>query len=568
MLLNLRLEPDVPLRRIEEPNIEEGEIFESDEEKREKQEEENEFIEYYDIPQERKDIFILTKGVPIPPLLKEETQEKAKDYREKYHDSPEHNWLQKFMKNTNYSIIDNEGEGDCLFATIRDAFSSISQQTSVHKLRKKLSEEATDNIFMNYKEQYDMYNASILSDTNKIKELEAQYQSIKQKFANTIDRNEQKVLSENAKKIKAEHDKLVEEKKVSAQILKEFKFMKGVDTLEKFKTKIKHCDFWADTWAISTLERILNIKFILLSSESYKNGDISNVLQCGQLNDIILQNKGIFNPEFYIIVDHTGNHYKTIGYKKKMIFKFSEIPYDIKKMVTDKCLEKNAGPFDLIPDFQKLKTGKKKGGGDENFEELTEAKLRGLYDDDIEFVFYHKSLNKIPGKGPGEKIPNNIIKEYNDLAIIPEWRKKLDNFWVAPFVLDGIEWQSVENYYQASKFKKVNPQFYLSLSLKSGTDISRDPILAKGAGSKSGKYKGKLLRPIEVQIDPDFYGPRHKKELQDALYAKFTRKENEDLKELLLATKDAKLTHYLRGKEPKICNELMLVRHKIKQKEM
>ena len=69
------------------------------------------------------------------------------------------------MKNNNYSIIDTEGGGDCLFATIRDAFSSIAQQTSVNKLRKKLSTEVTEAIFLNYKEHYDMYNASILSDT-------------------------------------------------------------------------------------------------------------------------------------------------------------------------------------------------------------------------------------------------------------------------------------------------------------------------------------------------------------------------------------------------------------------
>jgi predicted NAD-dependent protein-ADP-ribosyltransferase YbiA (DUF1768 family) len=568
MLHNLRLEPDVPLRRTEAPEVEEGEIFEDEEEKKEREEEEKEFIEYNDIPEERKDIFVLTKGVPIPPLLKEETQEKAKDYREKYHDSPEHNWLQKFMKNTNYSIIDNEGEGDCLFATIRDAFSSISQQTSVHKLRKKLSEEATDNIFLNYKEQYDMYNASILSDTNKIKELEAQYQNIKQKFSNTIDRNEQKVLSENAKKIKAEHDKLVEEKKVSAQILKEYKFMKGIDTLEKFKTKIKHCDFWADTWAISTLERILNIKFILLSSEAYRNGDISNVLQCGQLNDSILQNKGIFNPEFYIIVEHTGNHYKTIGYKKKMIFKFSEIPYDIKKMVTDKCLEKNAGPFDLIPDFQKFKASHKKNIIKEaQYEDLSESKLRGLYDDNQLLVFYSSSNDKpLPGKGTGEKIPNDKLKEFTELASIKQWRKKLDNFWITPFTLDNHKWASVEHYYQASKFKKNNPQFYLSFSLDSGTDLSKDPEMAKAAGSKSGKLKKELLRPSQVEIDPDFFGERYKKEMYAAQYAKFTQ--NEDLKKMLLATNDAKLAHYVRGKPAETYDDLMLIRDKIKRNEL
>jgi hypothetical protein len=66
--------------------------------------------------------------------------------------------------------------------------------------------------------------------------------------------------------------------------------MKGVDTLDKFKKKIKSCEFWGETWAISTLERILNIKFINLSEEAYKSHDTNNVLNCGQLNDTILEN--------------------------------------------------------------------------------------------------------------------------------------------------------------------------------------------------------------------------------------------------------------------------------------
>ena len=565
LLNRLKMKPDVPLRRI---NKEEGEMTESSDEEKEEEEVDIEYNEYYEIPEERKDIFIITKGIPIPPQLQEETQKMAKDYREKYHQAPSDTWIEKFLMNKNYSIVDNEGGGDCLFATIRDAFSSIAQQTSTNKLRKKLSDEATETIFLLYKEHYDMYNASILADTNKIKELENEYILLKQKFASIIDRNEQKIISEAAKKVKAEHDKLIGEKKVTTQILKEYKFMKGIDTLEKFKSKIRKCDFWADTWAISTLERILNIKLILLSSENYKSGDIKNVLQCGQLNDSILENKGIFTPEFYIIVDHTGDHYKLVSYKKKMIYKFSEIPYDIKKLVADKCLEANAGPFAIIPDFKKFKASLKKTVMKEaQYEDLSESKLRGLYDDDIVLLFYSKSNDKpLPGKGAGEKIPNEKLKDFSELATIPQWRKKLSNFWIQPFTLDNHKWASVEHYYQGSKFKKNNPEFYLSFSLDSGTELSKNAELAKAAGGKSGKLKGELLRPVEVEIDPDFFSKRHKQEMYAAQYAKFTQ--NEELKQLLLAKNNAKLSHHSRGSPPILFEDLMLIRDKIKRNEI
>ena len=569
MLAKLRLEPDVPIKRHTK-KVAETEYQEDDEDEDDEDDEEenvNQRQRHYEIPEERKDIFVLTRGVPIPPELKEETHKKAKDYKDKYHESPTDNWVEKFMKNNNYSIIDNEGGGDCLFATIRDAFSSIAQQTSVNKIRKKLSAEVTEAIFLNYKEHYDMYNNALIKDTNDIKMLETEYITLQTRFTEVIDRNEKKLISEQAKKVKAQHDRLVEEKKTTSKIVNEYKFMKGIDTLEKFKSKIKSCDFWADTWALSTLERILNIKFIILSSEYYKSGDTKNVLQCGQLNDSILENKGIFTPEFYIIIDYTGTHYKVISYKKKLIFKFKEIPYDIKKMIAEKCLEKNSGPFALIPDFKKFKANLKKVVVKEtDYDELSESKLRGLYDDEIVFLFYAKSNNKpIPGKGAGEKIPNDKLKDFTELASIPEWRKKLSNFWVQPFSFDNHNWASVEHYYQASKFKKTHPEFYLSFSLDSGTDLSKDPALAKAAGGKSGKLKGQLLRPIEVSIDPDFFGKRHSKEMYDAQYAKFTQ--NEDLKKLLLATGEAKLTQQTRGAPPVVFDNLMLIRDKIKRSE-
>ena len=570
MLNKLKMKPDVPLRRVEKgkKGAEENKT-DAEESEEEEEEEEAKYMEHYDIPEVRKDIFILTKGVLIPPQLKEESHKAAKDIKEKYHESPSDNWLEKFMKNNNYVITDNEGGGDCLFATVRDAFSSIAQQTSVNKIRTKLSAEADEAIFTGYKDHYDMYNTSILSDTNKIKELEAEYIVLRQKFASLIDRNEQKILSENAKSVKKEHDKLVQEKKVTSDMLKEYRFMKGIDTLEKFKKKIRTCEFWAETWAISTLERILNIKFIILSSEAYKAGDIKNVLRCGQLNDKKLENEGVFNPEFYIMVDYTGSHYKSVGYKNKMIFKFKEIPYDIKKLVIDKCMETNAGPFELIPDFQQFKTTHKKPTNETvepAYDDLSESKLRGLYDDEVSFVFYTKSNDKpLPGKGAGEKISNDMLSEFKELATIPQWRKKLDNLWLQPFTLDNHKWASVEHYYQGSKFKKTNPEFYLGFSLDSNTERSKDPLLAKAAGGKTGKLKNQLLRPIEVEVDPDFFGKRHKQEMYAAQYAKFTQ--NEELKRLLLATNKAKLSYHSKGSPPVIYDDLMLIRDKIRRSE-
>jgi hypothetical protein len=566
-LNNLRLVPDKPLRRIAS---EEGEITDSDEsEKEEEGPFEKEYNEFYEIPEERKDIFVITKGVPLPPLLKEENSKQAKEYRDKYKESRDDTWVSKFMKNKNYNLIDNEGGGDCLFATIRDGFSSIAQHTSVNKLRKKLSNEASEKIFLNYKEQYDMYSASLVKDTQEIKQLEAEYLMLKERFINVIDRNEQKLISSEAKKIKEKHDRLVHEKKITTQILSEYKFMKGIEKLEDFKRKIRHCDFWADIWAISTMERILNIKFIIMSSEIYKSGDIKNVLQCGHLNDENLIQRGRFTPEYYIIIDHTGQHYKLISYKKKLILKFSEIPYDIKKMIVEKCLEQNAGPFSIIPDFNKFKAGLKRVEIKEaQYDDFSESKLRGLYDDNIVLQFYSKSIDKpLPGKGSGEKIPQERLKEFSELATIPQWRKKLSNFWIQPFSLDNHQWASVEHYYQGSKYKKTYPDFYLSFSLDSGTDLSKDASMAKGAGGKTGKYKGELLRPIQIdKADSDFFGARHKREMYAAQYAKFTQ--NQDLKQMLLATNEAKLVHFVRGKEPILFDELMLIRDKIRRNDI
>ena len=573
MLENERLVPKEPLPEseiIEEEGEEEEEEGQEEEEGEEEQEEEEE-EEVVEIPQIRKDIFVLIEGISIPKPLKEETKTDAD--REKYNylneklDETSTLWIQKFMKNDKYYIVDNEGGGECFFATIRDAFVQIAQHTTVQKIRNKLANEASENVFLQYKEIYDNIRDSIMKATIESKELKIQYDKMKDICNSTIDRNEKIKCIENAKAIKAKFDSVIRDKSLSNELLKEYKIMKDIDTLEKFKKLIKTCNFWADTWAVSTLERILNIKFILMSKEYYDNNDLANVLNCGQLNDVILENRGEFKPDYYIIVEYTGSHYKLIGYKKKQIFKFKEIPYDIKKLVVDKCLERNSGAFSIIPDFIRFKEqlhGNNLEISSSNFEELSDVKIKGYYDDNIVFIFYDKSASKpLPGKGVGEKIDNKDIMLFSELANIKDWRRKLDDEWVgSSFMLGNHKWNSVTHYYQASKFKKNNPEFYLTFSLESNTEISKNVEKAKAAGSKNGKYKGELLRPKEVLIDEDFYGARNETELYEAQFAKFSQ--NEDLKHLLIETKNAKLMLYLHRKEPKLAENLINIREKLK----
>ena len=143
MLERLRMKPE----EKREPNKYEGSRGDDSDDKDSDDEKDNDAnvgsLEYK-IPSGRSDIFILTSGFHVPELLQEETKAESKNIIEKYKQSKDDDWIQKFMKNKYYSLTDNEGGGDCFFSTIRDAFSNIGQQTTVAKLREKLSADATE----------------------------------------------------------------------------------------------------------------------------------------------------------------------------------------------------------------------------------------------------------------------------------------------------------------------------------------------------------------------------------------------------------------------------------------
>jgi hypothetical protein len=308
---------------------------------------------------------------------------------------------------------------------------------------------------------------------------------------------------------------------------------------------------------------------------------MGGVLQCGQLNDRILEDQGTFEPDFYIMAEHTGMHYKLITYKGEALLTFQEIPYDIKVMVVEKCMERNAGPYYLIPQFRTFREDELGIKGVEEDQAVKDhasvpaaasmaslssphASHAPLYNDAIVFQFYSKSMDKpLPGTGSGETIERADIPKFAELAKeTPQWRKMLSNVWEPPgddrvkplFELDGHRWRTLDHYLQGSKFRKENPKHYLQFSLDSDSDLSKSPALLN---ANDDKYK-------DIKPDADF-GAREEKEREDAQHAKYSQ--NSYLADMLLHTRNAKLVQFRRGKPPITCNELMRVRHRLQQEK-
>jgi predicted NAD-dependent protein-ADP-ribosyltransferase YbiA (DUF1768 family) len=508
-----------------------------------------------------------TMVIPLNSIsIPEQSLAQSKKERASYQQDKKEPWIRTFLKNPNIGEVDNEGGGHCLFAVIRDAYATRGINVSIQELREKLSNYATQDQYQYYRGQYEMYRDAVKEQTAKMKSFNKQNEQLRKTLKTVSSRDQQLKLVEESQKVKESYEQAKENKKFSEELGSEFSFMKNVLSLEDFKQAIKEPSYWADAWAISALERILNIKLILFSEESYESGDMSNVLLCGESAEGEGE-EDPYDPKEYIMTYYTGNHYVLITYYEHGLLDFSQVPYDVKLLIVNKCMEKLAGPYYNIKAFRifQEKIGVKQSEPvlDEVIEDIhsTENNIRK----DIVFQFYANSSDKKkPGMGIGEKIPKEDIMRFSGLNNIKDWRKKLDNSWEQAFELDGHKWKSVEHYYNASKFLKNNPDFYLKFSLDSNSDISKDVAKAIAAGSNSGKLGKEVVRPKEINMDEDFYieignnRSRAKKELQRAIEAKMTQ--NKDLQKMLLETKDASLQQFIRGKEPRVAEELMKVR--------
>ena len=197
------------------------------------------------------------------------------------------NEYSNIMKTTSstYKIFENEGAGECFFASVRDGLKNTkSKGVTVSAMRSELSKKATEEVFRNLKD-------------------------------------------------------------IESQLPEDYDFIKNISTLEEFKDYILTPSYWADEWAISTIEKIYNIKVVILSK-------VTETIECGYGYEDL-----VFKPDNYLFMEYTDNpkHYRIVEVNGKRDISFDEIPVEVKIEIINKCMEKDSGAYYSIEDFKNMK---------------------------------------------------------------------------------------------------------------------------------------------------------------------------------------------------------------------
>lgn len=158
--------------------------------------------------------------------------------------------------------------------------------------------------------------------------------------------------------------------------------------------------------------------------------------------------------------------------------------------------------------------------------------------------FYSGSADRPPGEGVHERVADP--SRYAALARTPHWRRRLSNFWVADFPLDGRTFRTVEHAFQAAKIALVDPALAATFALESQTELARGDGLA---ARKQRKLV--LLSPAQLAR----WDAQKHAVMVAAMRAKFAA--HADLRDTLRATGEAELWHGTgRGQAPTRIHDL------------
>ena len=479
-------------------------------------------------------------------------------------------WIQKFMRNAGYGLVDNEAGGDCLFAAVRQGLESVGVVVSVSDMREMLASAATQTLFEEYEAVYVAAKAQYDSTAASVKFLAKESQKLRGRMRGAS-RAAQFALVEQAEGVTARLAEEKSEKVAAAELLEEFAFMKGITTLEALRAVIQTPSYWGDTWAVSTLERLLKIKLVIFSGDAFRAADIDNVLLCGHNNDNTLEREGKFEPRFYILLSLGGGgaasmHYELITYDERRAFTYNQLPYRVRHLILTKCLERQAGPYALIPDFRDAAAGVVPHSPASPDPNRSRSPRRNAV-----FQIYGRSSGRPrPGEGAGESLGNSDPASWSRLTAIKDWRRHLaddgppvrdieKSGCAGGFELDGRKWATVRHYALAARYENTNPEFAAKFSYGLGKDnkLGRDVDVAERVASRRKPRRGDPSAP-----DPDPGADSQEKAAEDRARSKKFQAGTE-ARAALIATGNADIRLYRRGAPPVPATGLMALRASI-----
>jgi predicted NAD-dependent protein-ADP-ribosyltransferase YbiA (DUF1768 family) len=528
------------------------EVEKKEDDKKEKEEEQKDNIRSIkqqirsDVPIVKTDIFEIDSNKNIPDMLPEEKESDADELVKQYVKSTGHNWIKKFMENDEYEIVSNECNSvNSLFCIVRDAYLQIGHKTSVATLQTMVAKEITDEFYEKCLDKHLIYSSEITRIDKEMRDLKKTASIYKTRSEKSTNKEEHQAILKSAEELKDKYKELSIQKKLVEVHAAEYAFMKEIRSVEDLRKMNMSANEVMHDFAVRTIEKELNVKIVGLLQDAFDHGDLNAVVQCYG------EDYANPKPRHYIIMAHSmkRKQCELVSYKNKRIFVFAELPYHMKTLITNKCAEREGGTFPMVSDFRNFMSKLGVSHSTDEDDDTVDTNKDIL-------VFHAKSMNRDPSKMKGDKIADAHLLDYLNLSKEKNWRRMLDDEYEAPFKLDKMRWQTVEHYYQGAKFKKRHPDFYHMFALDSDSDISKDLTKAIEAGNKRGKG-----RPKNITIDPDFYGldgGRAKEERRMALMAKFNQ--NEDMRRILLNTRDAVLKKRVKGEPHQVDDLLMEVR--------
>lgn len=509
-----------------------------------------------------------TKRPPLP----EETEADAEQHRREFKEGPRTNWIQQFTKNPHYGIMsdmETTSPYNTFCEAIRTAYATAGMTTTISRIKNIIADNLVDADYRAYKRLQDDFVYRITAIKQEADDIAASVKLYANRMKKNDNRMEQLKMIKEVERLKQIHEGLKQEYRKLTRLNGALIKNQTLKTFEEYRAWVRETDILPITPdIISATEIALKCKFIILEEDAFAAGAEDEVLNCGRVHRSITSP---YDPAHYIFLAHAPNDlYRVISYRKHCLLLFREIPFDFKEiLIINKMREQNAGSFYLIGAFRDLKSARGIPADlgrphytelPENIDELTDGKH--LFSVAQTFTISRNTPDRIPGSGLGGEEIDHFADFIKLACNHPHWRRQLDDTWNShPFTIDGLRWASVTHYIEAAKFRKGFPEFYRKFSLDTPGKLSTDCDMAKNvADLKKREYD--QIRPEGIRIDADYALGRREKDRATALTAKFSQ--NQELADMLKATREAIIKIYRRRAPPLIDITLLQIRSKLR----